>query len=147
MEIFYLFGNALFESNGSYDSHSILIRKLLICKICRHWDELGCNIACPIHFTEEELQAHYKDGEGWNERADFWDSIAGFVSRDGWTANETHDQALDMFAELREEGLKNLDGKEREDFEAQTKWAQRRSSPLQGDIKIQPDTINGRPSP
>jgi membrane-bound lytic murein transglycosylase B len=74
------------------------------------------------------LQAHDRDGEGWNERADFWDSIAGFVSRDGWTHNDTYDQALEMFADLREEGLKNLTGKEREDFEAQTKWAERTTS-------------------
>jgi hypothetical protein len=31
-----------------------------------------------------------------------------------------------MFAELRNEGLKNLTGKEREDFEAQTRWAERK---------------------
>jgi len=31
-----------------------------------------------------------------------------------------------MFAELREEGLKNLIGKERVDFEAQTRWAERK---------------------
>ncbi|KAH9220296.1 kinase-like domain-containing protein [Leptodontidium sp. 2 PMI_412] len=91
----------------------------------KDWDELGFDIPCPIHFTEEELQAHYKDGEGWNERADFWDSLAGFVSRDGWTSNATYDQALEMFAELREEGLKTFTGKERADFEAQTRWAER----------------------
>ncbi len=126
MEILYLFGNALFELNGSFTPRSIMFRILLTCKIHRHWDELGFNTPCPIHFTEEELQAHYRDGEGWNERADFWDSLAGFVSRDGWTSNETYDQALEMFAELREEGLKNLTGKERVDFEAQTRWAERK---------------------
>jgi hypothetical protein len=31
-----------------------------------------------------------------------------------------------MFAELREEGFKNLTGKERVDFEAQTRWAERK---------------------
>lgn len=63
---------------------------------------------------------------GWNERADFWDSIARLVSRDGWTSNETYGQALEMFAELREEGLKSLTGVERVRFEAQTRWAERR---------------------
>jgi hypothetical protein len=33
-----------------------------------------------------------------------------------------------MFAELREEGLKKLTGKERVDFEAQTRWAERKVS-------------------
>lgn len=31
-----------------------------------------------------------------------------------------------MFAELREEGLEKLTGKERADFDAQTKWAERK---------------------
>lgn len=126
MEILYLFGNALFESNGSFTPRSNMFRILLTCKKHRHWDKLGFNTPCPIHFTKEELQDHDRDGDGWNERADFWDSIAGFVSRDGWISNETYDQALEMFAELREEGLTNLTGKERVDFEAQTKWAERK---------------------
>ncbi|MCJ1357536.1 MAG: Phosphotransferase enzyme [Icmadophila ericetorum] len=112
---------------NTWDGDIIPFRQCLI-RIERHWDELGFNTPCPIHFTEEELQAHYTDGEGWNERADFWDSLAGLVSRDGWTSNETYDQALEMFAELREEGLKKLTGKERVDFEAQTRWAERKVS-------------------
>ena len=47
-----------------------------------------------------------QDGEGWNEQADFWDRLEGFVARDGWTSNETYEEALEMFAGLREEGLK-----------------------------------------
>ncbi|TVY26231.1 Altered inheritance of mitochondria protein, mitochondrial [Lachnellula hyalina] len=112
---------------NTWDGDIIPFRQCLI-RIERHWDELGFDTPCPIHFTEEELQAHYRDGEGWNERADFWDSLAGLVGRDGWTSNETYDQALEMFAELREEGLKNLTGKERVDFEAQTRWAERKVS-------------------
>jgi hypothetical protein len=103
-----------------------MLRILLTCKIHRYWDELGFNTPCPIHFTEEELQDHYKDGEGWNETADFWDSIAGLSTRDGWTSNETYDQAREMFAELREAGLKHLSGKQLESFEAQTRWAERK---------------------
>jgi hypothetical protein len=80
-----------------------------------------------IHFTAEELEAHDAESEGWNERTDFWDSLAGLVSRDGWTGNETYDQALEMFAELREEGLKSLIGEERATFEAQTRWAERKT--------------------
>lgn len=126
MEIFFLFGSALFESSGSSSPHYLIFRIVLTCKSHRHWDELGFDTPCPIHFTEEELQVHYRDGEGWNEQADFWDSLTGLVSRDGWTSNEKYDQALEMFTELREEGLKNLTGKERVDFDAQTKWAERK---------------------
>lgn len=64
------------------------------------------------------------------QRANFWDSIAGLVSRDGWTSNETYDQALEMFTEFREEGLKNLTGEERVTFEEQTRWAERKVGSL-----------------
>ncbi|TVY47711.1 Altered inheritance of mitochondria protein, mitochondrial [Lachnellula occidentalis] len=114
---------------NTWDGDILPFQQCLI-RIERHWDELGFDTPCPIHFTEEELQVLYRDSEGWNERADFWDSLAGFVSRDGWTSNETYDQALEMFAELREEGLKNLSGRERVDFEAQTRWAKRKVDPI-----------------
>lgn len=54
---------------------------------------------------------------------DFWDSIEGFVARDGWTSSDRYDDAIALFAELREHGLKATEGKEREIFEAQTRWA------------------------
>ncbi|RMZ82324.1 hypothetical protein DV738_g1742, partial [Chaetothyriales sp. CBS 135597] len=59
-----------------------------------HWDEINSRIPCPISFTDEELETHYRDGEGWNEQAEFWDSLEGLVHRDGWTSNETYNQAL-----------------------------------------------------
>jgi len=57
--------------------------------------------------------------------------VAGLISRDGWTFNNTYDQALEMFAELREEGLKSLTGKERQNFEVQTRWAEGKVDPPQ----------------
>ena len=86
---------------------------------------MGVKKPCPIHFTEEDIQNHIRDGEGWNEQAVFWERLEGFVARDGWTSHETYKDALDMFAGLREEGLKQMTGKERVEFEKQTKWAVR----------------------
>ncbi|KAL5343894.1 kinase-like domain-containing protein [Aspergillus crustosus] len=83
-----------------------------------------CLIPCPIHFTEEELRLHSTEGEGWNEVQDFWKSIDSLVKKDGWTSNETYNDARKFFGELREAGLENLVGEEREDFERQTKWAE-----------------------
>lgn len=84
---------------------------------------MGFDVPCPIHFSEEDIQNHMRDGEGWNEQADFWDELEGFVARDGWTSNETYEEALGMFAGLREEGLKQMTGEERDDFERRTRWA------------------------
>lgn len=56
---------------------------------------------------------------------DFFDHIEGLVKRDGWTSNETYDAALQFFMDLRKVGLRNMKGKEREDFERQTHWAEK----------------------
>lgn len=84
----------------------------------KHWPKLGFNFVCPIHFIEEELQAHTKYGKGWNDVQDFWRSAQVIVTRDSWT---THDDAATLFSELRDFGLRNMGGKDRKDFEAQTK--------------------------
>lgn len=61
--------------------------------LIRAWHEINTVLPCPIHLSDAELQAHACDGEGWNEAADFWASLEGFVWRDGWTAHETYAQA------------------------------------------------------
>lgn len=40
-------------------------------------------------------------------------------------AIEDYDTALEMFRTLREEGLRTLEGDERTEFEAETRWAAR----------------------
>ncbi|KAI9051775.1 hypothetical protein LZ554_004042 [Drepanopeziza brunnea f. sp. 'monogermtubi'] len=111
-------------SENTWDGDFLFLRQCLI-RLERDWAELGFDVPCPIHFTEEELQANYAEGEGWNERADFWDSMRGIVDRDGWTTNEMYDEALEMFIELREVGLNELTGEERAEFDKQMIWAQR----------------------
>lgn len=95
----------------------------------RSWDEICPNNQCPISFTDEELQKHLHDGEGWNEQADFWDRLEGFVARDGWTSNENFDAARQMFADLREEGLNLLEGDDREQLETRSQWAILKNEP------------------
>ncbi|KAF2756096.1 hypothetical protein EJ05DRAFT_502559 [Pseudovirgaria hyperparasitica] len=109
-------------STNTWDGDILPFRQCLI-RIARHWNEINTEVPCPIKFTDEELEAHLRDSEGWNELADFWDSLQGFVHRDGWTTNENYPQALEMFAELREQGLQSLSGDERLAFEESTRWA------------------------
>jgi len=97
-------------------------RRISLTAKCRYWEELGIDAPCPIHFTEDELQSHLNDGEGWNEVQDFWDAVAGFVARDGWTHVDTYDNALALFSELRESSLKDLKGKVKGVFEEHTRW-------------------------
>ncbi|KAH3976280.1 hypothetical protein HBH52_118710 [Parastagonospora nodorum] len=112
-------------SANTWDGDIIPFRQCLI-RIARHWNEINTEIPCPIEFTEEEIKSHLLDGEGWNQNADFWDSLEGFVHRDGWTSNENYEQALGLFAQLREQGLQSLSGEEKSAFEESTRWAVRK---------------------
>ncbi|KAG4433485.1 hypothetical protein IFR05_011023 [Cadophora sp. M221] len=80
---------------------------------------------CPYILPKNERMDHMRDAEGFNEQADFWDRLDGFIARGGWTSNERYEEALEMFASIREEGLKQLTGEEKSDFEKQSRWAQR----------------------
>lgn len=87
-----------------------------------HWVDLGTGVDCLIDFTEEEIAAHDQEAESWNEIADCWSALHGFVARDGWTSLENYEEAVDLFKRLREEGLKNLDGDELVEFERESRW-------------------------
>ncbi|KAF4228720.1 hypothetical protein CNMCM6805_001903 [Aspergillus fumigatiaffinis] len=95
------------------------------CDPIQYWRELEFDFPCPIHFTEEELRTHVEESEGWNDVQEFWNSVANIVTREGWTPNHLYNDAVTLFAELRDTGLKTMTGKEREDFMKQTQWVEK----------------------
>lgn len=107
-------------------SCSGLTWSLFIDKRYRHWSEIRPSEQCPFTFTQDELHTHTVEGKGWNETADFWSSISGLVGRDGFVLEEDYNEAFEMFANLRKEGLRTLEGGEKADFEQATTWAVRR---------------------
>ncbi|KAL2006085.1 hypothetical protein VTN00DRAFT_9739 [Thermoascus crustaceus] len=109
-------------AGSTWDDDIISFREALI-NVERYWGELGGE--GPIHFSEDDLKIHLHDAERSHEVQDFFDSIDGLVKRDGWTHNETYDEALDFFSRLRKVGLREMKGKEREKFERVTPWAER----------------------
>ena len=86
---------------------------------------LGFDFPCPIHFTEDELSIHSEESEGWNEAQEFWDSVSFIISRDGWSPKHLYNDALALFSELRETGLRSMMGNERGDSKKQTQWVER----------------------
>lgn len=89
----------------------------------RHWPELGYDFPCPIHFTDEELQEHWRDADGWNEMQDFWKMAEAIVTPDGQTTPELYDTAIALFTEFREAALKTITtDEERRKFQAQMRW-------------------------
>ncbi|KAM5435405.1 Phosphotransferase enzyme [Microsporum canis] len=110
----------------TWDDDILPLRESLI-RIEKYWNELGFGFPCPIHFTEDELRVHAEESEGWNDVQDFWNSVSFIISRDGWTPKHLYNDAVALFSELREVGLKSMAGKEREDFKRQTQWVERQS--------------------
>ncbi|KAL3458409.1 kinase-like domain-containing protein [Aspergillus heterothallicus] len=111
-------------AGDTWDDDIIPLRESLI-RIEKHWAEIGLDFPCPFHFTEGEVEAHARDSEGWNEVQDFWESISAIASRDGWTPNEGYDDAIALFRELREMGIRTKQGKELEDFKRRTEWVEK----------------------
>ncbi|GAB1206468.1 hypothetical protein APSETT445_005157 [Aspergillus pseudonomiae] len=108
----------------TWDDELIPLRESLI-RLERSWNEMGFDFPCPIHFTEDDLRVHAEESDGWNDVQEFWDSVADIVSRDGWTPHHSYDDAVSLFTELRDIGLKARVGKERDTFEKQTEWVEK----------------------
>ena len=51
--------------------------------------------------------------------------MTGLIDREGWTSNETYAEASEIFSNLRQRGLEDMTGVEREHFEAETGWAEK----------------------
>ncbi|KAJ5965160.1 uncharacterized protein N7479_005036, partial [Penicillium vulpinum] len=83
-------------AGNTWDDDIVPFREALI-NIERYCKELGIEGDCPIHFTEDELQSHLVDAEGWNEVQGFFDGIEDLLKRDGWTHHDTFDAALTLF--------------------------------------------------
>lgn len=88
----------------------------------RDWHFIDDTSPCPYHFSSEEIAQHRREGGGFNENADFWDNLEGFVDRSGYTSHEGFPDAVACFTELRRVGLDTLIGEERESFELHTRW-------------------------
>lgn len=58
----------------------------------------------------------------FNKSQGFWRRLQGVLSDEGYTPNETFNKAIEILKDLRETGLGNLKGKERQTFDAETRW-------------------------
>ncbi|EEP76626.1 predicted protein [Uncinocarpus reesii 1704] len=103
------------------DNGFLNLRESLL-KVIRRWELFNMEDPCPYRFSNEEIEQHRKDGEGFNEYQDFWDELEGVVDREGFTFPETFDAAVDFFSDLRDVMLKEAEGKNREELDLWTRW-------------------------
>ncbi|KAI1962958.1 Phosphotransferase enzyme [Ophidiomyces ophidiicola] len=111
----------LASDSWTHESGILKLREVLL-KVMRRWDQFNLKTSCPYHFSDTDIEQHLKAGENFNASQDFWESLDGIVGRDGFTWHDYFDAAVDLFAEFRKMGLKDLSGKDREEFDYWTHW-------------------------
>ncbi|OJJ32718.1 hypothetical protein ASPWEDRAFT_158823 [Aspergillus wentii DTO 134E9] len=109
-------------AGDSWDGDILMFRESLI-KIQRYWYELGVDGPCPIHFSEEEIENHLKEGDGFNEIQDLFQALEKVVQRDGWTFPDTYDTAVELFEEFKRFGYEEADKEnDRDEFKRILRW-------------------------
>lgn len=84
--------------------------------MCIEWGDFT-DEPCPIHFSDEEVHPHQDEGIAFNESQEFWESISGISSDEGYTSVADFRKGVEIFQRLRESGLGSLEGEERKEFE------------------------------
>lgn len=87
----------------------------------REWEHFHADVPCPYHFSAQEVQVHDDEADTFNKSQDLWKEMRGILTDEGYTNNETFDQAVEAVENLRGAGLDVLDGDDRDVFEKETR--------------------------
>jgi len=88
----------------------------------REWEHFYADMPCPYHFTSQEVQAHYDKADTFNKSQDLWKELSGVLTNEGYTNNDTFDQAVETVKSLQKAGLDGSDADRRDEFERATRW-------------------------
>lgn len=89
---------------------------------CSEWDHFGTNEPCPYHFSAEEIRQHYEEAASFNKSQEFWKELQGVLTDEGYASDESFSKAVKILRDLREVGLRDLEGEERRSFDKETRW-------------------------
>ncbi|EZF73891.1 hypothetical protein H105_04230 [Trichophyton soudanense CBS 452.61] len=112
-------------AGNSWDDHIVPLRDTLI-DVERDWPRIFETGECLYHFSPEERSEHSEESKGYSAAQAFWEMLQSRVQSDGWTTVEDFDDAVEYFSQLREAGLASLEGEERDEFEASTRFVEAR---------------------
>ncbi|RJE24536.1 hypothetical protein PHISCL_03123 [Aspergillus sclerotialis] len=107
-------------AGGTWDNCLFPFRECLI-RVEREWSDFS-DKPCPYHFSDDEVREHREEAAVFNETQDFWKSLSALVTDEGYTSVEDFESVVDIFKQLREAGLSELRGEERNEFERETRW-------------------------
>lgn len=87
---------------------------------CSEWNHFGNHEPCSYHLPKEDVQQHYDQVDSFNASQEVWKRLNGILTPEGYTSNETFNEAVKIARSLREAGLQVLEGEERRIFEEET---------------------------
>lgn len=91
-----------------------------------HWsrdrEDFSAGESWPYNFSPDEITRHQSDGGSYNDNADLWSFMREISSFDGYVSNEDYPSAVKALQSLRDTGMRELKGEERDEFDNITKW-------------------------
>lgn len=90
----------------------------------REWEHFDINEPSPYHyqFSDEEIERRSEEAGAFNASQEVWSKLDDILTTEGYTSNETFSSAVQVLKGLRETGLEGLNGKEREEFDKETRY-------------------------
>ena len=58
----------------------------------------------------------------FNKSQELWKGLQGVLTDEGYASNETFDQAVEVFKQLREAGLQGMGGEKLRELDIETHW-------------------------
>ncbi|KAJ4983835.1 hypothetical protein SVAN01_10698 [Stagonosporopsis vannaccii] len=91
-------------------------------RVKREWAHFKAKRSCPYHFSTDQIRQHDEEAEIFNKSQEFWRSLQGVLTDEGYASHESFNKAVEILNELRAAGLRDLKGEERIKFDEETVW-------------------------
>ncbi|XP_014561693.1 hypothetical protein COCVIDRAFT_33286 [Bipolaris victoriae FI3] len=77
---------------------------------------------CLFPFEECLIRQHNEEAGSFNKSQEFWKELQGVLTDEDYTPKESFGKAVKILKDLREVGLGDLKGEERNNFDKETRW-------------------------
>lgn len=102
------------------DKQDMRIVTQCLLNLIKLWDEIAPGTACPIRFTDAEVEKHCEGSEEHNSTNEFWAKLP--IGRGGYCRHFEYQEMWEMFDKVRRDGLRDLKGEQREAIERSMRW-------------------------
>ncbi|KAH9864502.1 hypothetical protein J1614_010436 [Plenodomus biglobosus] len=86
----------------------------------REWDYFRTQEPCPYHSSADEIRQHQEEAENFSKSQELWKELRGILTDEGHASDESSSKAIEILKDLREDGIGDLKGEERQVFDRET---------------------------